>query len=144
MVQVARWSLPKPEFNSSTSILQLLLSIIFFSQAAKRLHIAYGAYLLAILPFDSRQGPGTRKPFLARNWAIINCHIPKDNLKIFFKHCQPRPLFNLFSSFQKHYKFYNKYVCMWKCPSSIRVPGLEHEPPPIITWPGLLPQISRS
>ena len=46
---------------------------------------------------------------------------------------QPRPLFNLFSSFQTHHKFYNKYVK--KCSSSIRCRDsnwrpLEHESAP--------------
>ena len=56
---------------------------------------------------------------------------------------QPRPLFYLISSFQTHYKFYNKYLCE-KCPSSIQCwdsnsQPAEHESPPITTRLGLLP-----
>ena len=54
-----------------------------------------------------------------------------------------RPLFNLFSFFQTHYKFYKKCV-FEKCPFRILCRNsnsqpLEHGSPPINTRPGRLP-----
>ena len=55
----------------------------------------------------------------------------------------PRPLFHLFSSFQTNITIFTTNICE-KCPSSIRCwdsnpQPLEHESPPITTWPGLPP-----
>ena len=53
----------------------------------------------------------------------------------------PRPLFNLFSSFQTNITIFTSYICE-KCPSSIQCldsnpQPSEHESPPITTRPGL-------
>ena len=62
---------------------------------------------------------------------------------IFYKMGRPRPLFNLFSSFQTNITILQQ-INVKKCPSSIQCwdsnpRPLEHESPPITTRPGLLP-----
>ena len=77
------------------------------------------------------------------SWTVVKLQfmlvsIENTALVFFLKN---RPLFHLFSSFQTHYKFYNKCVyekCI-RCWDSNSRP-LEHEPPPITTKPGLLPE----
>ena len=60
---------------------------------------------------------------------------------VLFKNGSTRPLFHLFSSFQTHHKFYNKYVCE-KMLIQYTALGFElttlpfkHEPSPITTRP---------
>ena len=62
-----------------------------------------------------------------------------------FRNGQPRPLFNLFSSFQTHIKIFRTNKSE-KCPSSIWCRdsnswSLERQSPPITTRPGLLSNI---
>ena len=62
---------------------------------------------------------------------------------MFFEWANQGLFFVYFSSFQTHYKFYNKYICE-KCPSSIQCRDLNsqplvHESPPITTRTRLLP-----
>ena len=64
----------------------------------------------------------------------------------FKKWSKPRPLFNLFSSFQTHIKIFTIKRCVKKCPSSIQCRDsnsrpLEQASPLITTRPGLPPQL---
>ena len=94
---------------------------------------AYGGFILSVL-----------RPLLTRLVLLVRLAPAATYIFFFFKKGHPRPLFNLFSSFQTNITMFTSNTCE-KCPSSIQCWDSNpwpsgHESPPITTRPGLPPK----
>ena len=105
--------------NSKVNLIHVQINMYLLQESSRRLpslkHLNYSTYNSKWNSSNVRvktSGTLTHVYTYVHQHHFLSQAFLMDDWESFYKKlCQPRPIFLLCSSFQTHYKFYNKYIC---------------------------------